>query len=281
LLYGYNYYKIPPAGGFCNLAKEGLLLLNRITNINEIIERGSLPRHIAIIMDGNGRWARKRLMPRTMGHRAGMGSLKEVVKACDELKISVLTVYAFSTENWKRPDSEVQFLMKLLVEFLHKELNELHENDVRIKIIGDYSVLNQECQDEIRRALATTCNNQGLLFNIALNYGARAEMVEAIKKIVDGVISGEISRDSICENTVASFLYTGGVPDPDLLIRTAGELRLSNFLLWQLAYTELWVTTRLWPDFTREDLFAAIRDYQQRDRRFGALTDLEKDDKSV
>jgi undecaprenyl diphosphate synthase len=256
-------------------------LLRRITNINELIDSDSLPRHIAIIMDGNGRWARKRLMPRTVGHRAGMGSLKEVVKACDELKIPVLTVYAFSTENWKRPDNEVQFLMKLLVEFLHKELDELNENDVRVNVIGDYSVLNHECQDEIQRALLTTRNNQGLLFNIALNYGARAEMVEAIKKIVDKVISGEISRDSICEATVASFLYTGGVPDPDLLIRTAGELRLSNFLLWQLAYTELWVTDCLWPDFTRENLFAAIRDYQQRDRRFGALTALEKGDESV
>ncbi len=273
--------KYPLPGGFCNLAKEGLLLLKKISNINELTDSDSLPRHIAIIMDGNGRWARKRLMPRTIGHRAGMGSLKKVVKACDEFKIPVLTVYAFSTENWKRPESEVQFLMKLLVEFLHKELDELNENDVCINVIGDYSVLNQECQDEIRRALLTTRNNQGLVFNIALNYGARAEMVEAIKNIVDIVISGEISRDSICEATVSSFLYTGGIPDPDLLIRTAGELRLSNFLLWQLAYTELWVTDRLWPDFTREDLLDAIRDYQQRDRRFGALTELEKGDESV
>lgn len=256
-------------------------MLKKITSINELINSDSLPRHVAIIMDGNGRWARKRLMPRTMGHRAGMASLKKVVKACDEFKIPILTVYAFSTENWKRPENEVQFLMKLLVEFLHKELDELNENNVCINVIGDYSVLNQECQDEIRRALLATCNNQGLLFNIALNYGARAEMVEAIKKIVDKVISGEIPRDSICEATVSSFLYTGGVPDPDLLIRTAGELRLSNFLLWQLAYTELWVTERLWPDFTREDLIVAIQDYQQRDRRFGALTALEKGDENV
>ena len=219
-------------------------------------------------------------MPRTMGQRAGMGSLTAVLNACDELKISVLTVYALSTENWKRPDSEVQFLMKLLVEFLHKELNELHENDVRIKIIGDYSVLNQECQDEIRRALATTCNNQGLLFNIALNYGARAEMVEAIKKIVDGVISGRYPGIAFVKILLPPFyIQEGARPRP--INKNCRELRLSNFLLWQLAYTELWVTTRLWPDFTREDLFAAIRDYQQRDRRFGALTDLEKDDKSV
>jgi len=234
-----------------------------------------------LLLCGNGRWARKRLMPRTMGHRAGMASLKKVVKACDEFKIPILTVYAFSTENWKRPENEVQFLMKLLVEFLHKELDELNDNNVCVNIIGDYSVLNRECQDEIRRALSTTGNNQGLLFNIALNYGARAEMVEAIKKIVDRVISGEMSRDSICEATVSSFLYTGGIPDPDLLIRTAGELRLSNFLLWQLAYTELWVTECLWPDFTREDLIVAIQDYQQRERRFGALTAVEKDDESV
>ena len=169
--------------------------------------------------------------------------------------------------------------MPLLASF---DLLAVHERSIRtVRHGAPCARCNQECQDEIRRALLATRNNQGLLFNIALNYGARAEMVEAIKKIVDKVISGEIPRDSICEATVSSFLYTGGVPDPDLLIRTAGELRLSNFLLWQLAYTELWVTERLWPDFTREDLIVAIQDYQQRDRRFGALTALEKGDENV
>jgi undecaprenyl diphosphate synthase len=256
-------------------------LLKKANYNKDLLVNEYLPQHIAIIMDGNGRWARKRLMPRTMGHRAGMSSLKEVVKACDELKIPVLTVYAFSTENWKRPQSEVQYLMKLLVEFLHKELAELHENNVCINIMGDYTVLNQECQDEIGQALLTTQNNTGLIFNIALNYGSRTEIVEATRKLVAKVIEGEIARENITEESFASFLYTGGLPDPDLLIRTAGEMRLSNFLLWQIAYTELWVTDCLWPDFTRSDLFAAIRDYQQRDRRFGALNNVEKGDEGV
>lgn len=241
----------------------------------------NLPHHVAIIMDGNGRWARRRMMPRTMGHRAGMGALKKVVKACDELKIPVLTVYAFSTENWKRPENEVQYLMKLLVEFLHKELAELHENQVRINIIGDYTVLNQECQDEIKQAILTTRENQGLVFNIALNYGSRTEIADAVKQLVDKVVKGEISPDAITENSIAALLYTGELPDPDLLIRTAGEMRLSNFLLWQLAYTEIYVTDCLWPDFNREAFLTAIADYQQRDRRFGALSTLEEGSESV
>lgn len=244
-------------------------------------DSNNLPCHVAIIMDGNGRWAKRRLMPRTMGHRAGMAALKRVVKACDELKISILTVYAFSTENWKRPENEVQYLMKLLVEFLHKELAELHENQVRINIIGDYTVLNQECQDEIKQALLKTRENQGLVFNIALNYGSRTEITDAVKKLVGKVINGEISPESITEDSIAKLLYTAGLPDPDLLIRTAGEMRLSNFLLWQLAYTEIWVTECLWPDFSREDFIRAISEYQQRDRRFGALSKLEEGSEGV
>ncbi|MGI5911181.1 MAG: isoprenyl transferase [Syntrophomonadaceae bacterium] len=252
------------------LNKDGILL-----------EHNSLPTHIAIIMDGNGRWARRRLLPRTVGHRAGMAALKRVVKACDELHIAVLTVYAFSTENWKRPEGEVQFLMKLLVEFLHKELTELNDNNVRINILGDYSVLNQECQYEIKKALDLTQTNTGLLLNIALNYGSRVEIIDAVKKLVAKVYKGELALNSISEDIFNSLLYTAGLPDPDLLIRTAGEMRLSNFLLWQLAYTEIWVTDCLWPDFGREDLLKALSDFQKRERRFGALSKLEEDGEGV
>jgi len=210
-----------------------------------------------------------------------MAALKRVVKACDELGIPILTVYAFSTENWKRPETEVQYLMKLLVEFLHRELAELHENQVRINIIGDYTVLNQECQDEITQALLTTRNNQGLVFNIALNYGSRTEITDAAKKLAERVIKGELSPDNITQESIAELLYTSGLPDPDLLIRTAGEMRLSNFLLWQLAYTEIWVTDCLWPDFSREDFLEAIAGYQQRDRRFGALSTIEEGNEGV
>jgi undecaprenyl diphosphate synthase len=253
-------------------------LLKRNSNLKD---SDTLPRHIAIIMDGNGRWARRRLMPRTMGHRAGMAALKRVVKACDEFGIPILTVYAFSTENWKRPETEVQYLMKLLVEFLHRELAELHENQVKINIFGDYTVLNQECQDEITQALLTTRNNQGLVFNIALNYGSRTEITDAARKLAERVINGELSPENITQDTIADLLYTSGMPDPDLLIRTAGEMRLSNFLLWQLAYTEIWVTECLWPDFGREDLLQAIAGYQQRDRRFGALSTIEEGNEGV
>ncbi|MEN6324709.1 MAG: isoprenyl transferase [Syntrophomonas sp.] len=240
-------------------------------NHEKLIQADKLPHHIAIIMDGNGRWAQKRLLPRTMGHRAGMGTLKEIVRACSDLGVEVLTVYAFSTENWKRPWEEVDFLMKLLVEFLRKEINELHQNKVRIKVLGDYNNLPQDCQLEIKDALQTTRDNPGLLLNIALNYGSRQEILDAIKTIAGKIAEGEITADSISEATFSDLLYTKDVPDPDLLIRTAGEMRISNFLLWQIAYTELWITECLWPDFTKDDLLQAIFDFQQRDRRYGGL----------
>lgn len=236
------------------------------------IKPEKLPRHIAIIMDGNGRWARKKFMPRTMGHRAGMGSLKEVVKACDEFGIKVLTVFAFSTENWKRPGEEVEFLMRLLVEFLNKELKELHENRVRINIWGETEPLPDDCRNLIDKAIELTRENQGLIFNIALNYGSRREMVQAARTLAEKVKSGEIEPEDIDDNIISDHLYSKGLPDPDLLIRTAGEMRISNFLLWQIAYSELWITDRLWPDFSKEDLAEAIAAYQQRDRRFGGLS---------
>lgn len=246
-------------------------VVSKAKRIENMIDKGKLPRHIAIIMDGNGRWAKKKFMPRTMGHRAGMSALKKVVETCTEIGISVLTVYAFSTENWRRPSEEIDYLMNLLVEYLHKELDELNQNDICIKILGDHTSLPDKCQLEIQEAVAITADNTGMIFNIALNYGSRMEIIEAVKTIGEQLIAGKITTDSISEEMFSNLLYTKEVPDPDLLIRTAGEMRISNFLLWQIAYTELWVTDRMWPDFERDDLFDAIWDYQQRDRRFGGL----------
>ncbi|MEA4925400.1 MAG: isoprenyl transferase [Syntrophomonadaceae bacterium] len=238
----------------------------------DLIKSNPLPRHIAVIMDGNGRWAQKRLLPRSMGHRAGMASLKELVKATDELTIPYLTVFAFSTENWKRPVTEVDFLMNLLVEFLQKELDELHQNHVRIRVMGDYSVIPGECQAEIKTAIEKTRNNKGLVFNIAINYGARQEIITAVKQFAHKLMAHEITIDDLNEEAFSSWLYTGDMPDPDLLVRTAGEKRISNFMLWQIAYAEIVISETLWPDFSRDDLFRAIKEYQNRDRRFGGLS---------
>lgn len=238
----------------------------------EVIDAGHLPRHIAIIMDGNGRWAQKRMMPRTMGHRAGMASLKKVVQTCDKLKIPFLTVFAFSTENWKRPFTEVDYLMNLLVEFLHKELDELHQNNVQIKVMGKYQAIPLECQLEIQAALEKTRLNSGLVFNIAINYGSRQEIIDTMQVLANKIVHNEIKVEDINETLISSYLYTAGVPDPDLLIRTAGEMRISNFMLWQIAYAEIVVCDALWPDFTPDDLIGAIREYQGRDRRFGGLS---------
>ncbi len=239
---------------------------------DDTISAGRMPRHIAIIMDGNGRWAQRRLLPRTLGHRAGMSTLKKVVQTCDDLKVPYLTVFAFSTENWKRPEPEVDYLMNLLVEFLHRELEELHKNNVQIHILGDYLVIPQRCQIEISRALDMTKNNTGLRFNIALNYGSRREIVDAVKLLAAKVQQDQIKPEEIDEQIFAQFLYTAGMPDPDLLIRTAGEMRISNFMLWQVAYAEIVVSDVLWPDFTPDDLRGAIKEYQGRDRRFGGLS---------
>ena len=245
--------------------------------LEKTINSGRMPRHIAIIMDGNGRWAKKRLLPRKFGHRAGMASLKNIVQACDDLKIPFLTVFAFSTENWKRPVTEVDYLMRLMVEFLHKELMELHHNNVRIKILGDYTAIPIECQVEIKEALELTRNNSGLVFNIGINYGSRQEIIATVKKINTGVMQGEINMEDIDEGLFSSLLFTGGMPDPDLLIRTAGEMRLSNFMLWQIAYAEIVICDTLWPDFSRENLLQAIKEYQGRDRRFGGLSQEQAD----
>lgn len=230
-----------------------------------------LPRHIAIIMDGNGRWAQKRALPRAMGHRAGVEALRKVVKTCSELGIQVLTVYAFSTENWSRPKDEVGVLMTLLTEYLRKELNELHQNNVVIRTIGRIKDLPMEAQFELDHAKKRTCENTGLILNLALNYGGRAEIIDAVKKLSSDVLKGKQRIEEIDEHVFSQQLFTKGIPDPDLLIRTSGEMRLSNFLLWQLAYTEIVIIKQLWPDFGETILLESIKEYQKRDRRFGGI----------
>jgi len=235
------------------------------------VDQDRLPRHIAIIMDGNGRWAQKRALPRSMGHRAGVEALRKIVKTCSKLGIEVLTVYAFSTENWKRPKDEVGVLMTLLTEYLRKELQELHQNNVVIRNIGKIDDLPREAQHELEHAMKRTQNNTGLILNLALNYGGRSEIIDAVRKLSQDVLSGKQRIEEIDEERFSKALFTGGLPDPDLLIRTSGEMRLSNFLLWQLAYTEIVVVEELWPDFGQKALLEAIKAYQKRDRRFGGI----------
>jgi len=230
-----------------------------------------LPRHVAIIMDGNGRWAEKRMLPRNAGHRQGVEALKRVVKVCAIIGIEVLTVYAFSTENWRRPKKEVRFLMDLLVEYLEKEIVSLDENNVKVKISGNIEALNPTARDAVIKGLEKTKDNTGLIFNVALNYGGRDEIVRAAQSVARLVKNGDISVEDIDAALFEKFLFTAGLPDPDLIIRTSGEQRLSNFLLWQMAYSEIMFVNLLWPDFGKKDLLLALTDFQQRQRRFGAL----------
>lgn len=227
-----------------------------------------LPQHIAVIMDGNGRWAAQRHLPRVEGHRAGIESVREVVESSARLGIQVLTLYAFSVENWKRPATEVSTLMMLLKRYLRLELNTLLRNNIRFRVIGRESELAPDIRAELADAERKTASNTGMLFNIALNYGGRAEIVEAARRLLEGGVAPE----ELDEQRFAGFLYTAGQPDPDLLIRTSGEMRVSNFLLWQIAYAEIWVTETLWPDFRRQHLLEAIVAYQKRHRRYGGIT---------
>ena len=231
------------------------------------IDFDRLPRHIAIIMDGNGRWAAARHLPRVEGHRAGIDAVRDTVETSARLGISVLTLYAFSVENWKRPDTEVTALMGLLKHYLRAELKSLLKNNIRFIVIGEADRLSPDIREELSRAEARTAQNTGMQFNIALSYGGRAEIVEATRR----AMRSGIAPDALDEEKFASFLYTAGQPDPDLMIRTSGELRVSNFLLWQIAYAEISVTDDLWPDFRARHLFEAILEYQTRDRRYGAI----------
>ncbi|MGL4739422.1 MAG: isoprenyl transferase [Sarcina sp.] len=231
------------------------------------LDMDNIPKHIAIIMDGNGRWAKKRGLPRTMGHKAGAETIRKVLRECDDLGVKYLTLYAFSTENWKRPKDEVNAIMKLLVEFLRKEIAELHSNNVKVTTIGDLNKIPQFCQDEIAMAKDLTKDNTGVVLNVAFNYGGRDEIIRAVQKCIEsGINSNELTED-IFEN----YLDTSGMPDPDIIIRPSGEQRISNYLLWQCAYSEFWYSNINWPDFKPEDLREAIYDFQNRDRRFGGV----------
>jgi len=230
-----------------------------------------LPAHIAIIMDGNGRWARRRGQLRVAGHKAGMRPVRTVIETCSQMDIQALTLYAFSIENWKRPRTEVEMLWRLLRTYLRLELPEMMRQQIRMNAIGRLDALPPQVHSELLDVLAETSGNRGLQVNLAINYGGRAELVDAVKALVEKAVRGQVTAESIDEAAISANLYTAGIPDPDLLIRTSGEMRVSNFLLWQIAYAELYVTETLWPDFTRADLLRAILDYQKRDRRFGGL----------
>ncbi len=232
-----------------------------------------LPRHIAVIMDGNGRWANRRFLPRVAGHRAGVEAVRSTVDTCARLGIGALTLYAFSVENWKRPPFEIEALMTFLKEYLRKELDSIHRENIRFQTIGRMSELDESVQVELRSAIQKTANNTGMTLNVALNYGGRVELVDAFRKLMADCQREGRSPDSITEADISRHLYTCDLPDPDLLIRTSGEMRVSNFLLWQIAYSEIYVTDTLWPDFRRPDVFTAIVDYQRRDRRFGGLSE--------
>ncbi|HZP32577.1 MAG TPA: isoprenyl transferase [Candidatus Acidoferrales bacterium] len=247
----------------------------------ELIERldaQRLPKHIAIIMDGNGRWAQRRHLPRAAGHRAGVDSARVIIETCAYLHIPALTLYAFSMENWRRPKAEIDFLMRLLRQYLRKELPVIHRNNIRLQVIGRTEQLPEEVQTDLAKGVALTAQNSGMVLTVALNYGGRAELVDAFNAILDRVRekaasgNGALANFRIDEEIIGENLYTAGLPDPDLLIRTSGELRISNFLLWQIAYAEIYVTETLWPDFRRTELYAALADYQKRERRYGGLS---------
>lgn len=242
-----------------------------MASLKENIDLNNLPEHIAVIMDGNGRWAKGKGAERIFGHRNAVDAVNAVTEGCAELGIKYLTLYAFSTENWGRPKVEIDALMELLVDTLRKEVKRLNDNNIKLKTIGELHQLPKKCQDNLEDAIEATRNNTGLTLLVALSYSGRWEIVQALRKIVADVENGSVTADMVSERLVGSYLETAGIPDPELLIRTSGELRVSNFLLWQIAYTEIFITKTLWPDFRKEDLYGAICDYQKRERRFGKV----------
>jgi|SRR5690625_2497544 len=244
---------------------------NEQTEQTKTVELANLPEHVAIIMDGNGRWAKKRRLPRIAGHKEGMNTVRDITKVASKLNIKILTLYAFSTENWKRPTTEVDYLMKIPKLFLNKYLPELMDNNVKVSVIGDLNQIPVFTQDAVAHAIEKTKHNDGLLLNFAFNYGGRNEIIRAIKQIISDVDGKQLSVDSLDEQCFSKYLYTNNICDPDLLIRTSGEQRLSNFLLWQLAYTEFWFTDVLWPDFNQATFMEALYDYEKRIRRYGGV----------
>ncbi len=243
----------------------------------EKLDLTRLPRHVAVIMDGNGRWAQKRHLPRIAGHRAGTRSARTSIETCARLKIEALTLYAFSVENWRRPKSEIDFLMQLLREYLRKEMPLLQKNNIRVRFLGRIEELPAGVQNDVRDAMEKTAGNTGMVLCVALNYGGRAEIVDAMNAIL-AERNGHGAPDKVTEAQLSSHLYTDGLPDPDLLIRTSGEMRVSNFLLWQIAYAEIFVTETLWPDFHRAQLLEALLEFQKRERRYGGIREGEPSD---
>ncbi len=237
----------------------------------ELRERGDLPRHIAVIMDGNGRWARERGHSRVIGHHEGVESVRDVTEACAQLGIDFLTLYTFSTENWNRPESEVDALMELLVHTIRQETKTLAKNDIRLQAIGDLNKLPDAARRELADAMESTAGNRRMTLVMAISYSGRLEIIHAARELARQAVRGQIDPDDIDESTFASHLMMAGIPDPDLLIRTGGEYRISNFLLWELAYTEMYITDSFWPAFRREQLYEALRDFQNRERRFGRV----------
>jgi len=237
------------------------------------LDVNNIPNHIAIIMDGNGRWAKNKGLPRIAGHKEGINSVRDITRICGEIGVNYLTLYTFSTENWNRPKKEVNALMSLLLSTIKNEIKELHKNNVKFSTIGDLSFVPKNTEDGLKEGMALTKNNTGLNLILALNYGSRQEIIDSVINIADKVKSGEIDISHIDEALFSSYLYTKNYPDPDLLIRTSGELRISNFLLWQCAYTEMYLTNTYWPSFREEDLFKAILDFQSRERRYGQISE--------
>jgi undecaprenyl diphosphate synthase len=239
--------------------------------ILESLDFARIPRHVACIMDGNGRWARKQARERVFGHEVARGTVRMAVETCRDIGVGFLTLYAFSSENWKRPAAEVTALMRLLALSLAEEREELHRNNVRVRLIGDPGPLPVEVKREVDKTLARTRDNTGMLLSLAINYGGRNDLVQAMQTLAKQVKSGQLEPEQITEELIDRHLYTAGAPDPDLLIRTGGEFRVSNFLLWQVAYSELWITPTLWPEWSRAELLRAVREYQDRERRFGGI----------
>ncbi|RMG21608.1 MAG: isoprenyl transferase [Bacteroidetes bacterium] len=242
-------------------------------NLKDNIDLAKLPRHIAIIMDGNGRWARKRGNIRVFGHQSAIQAVRESAEAAAELGVEYLTLFAFSTENWSRPKMEVEALMRLLVQTIRQETHTLMENDIRLHAIGNVGQLPPKCQRELAEAIDLTRNNQRMTLTLALSYGSRYDITQAVKKLVEQALQGQILPADINEELLSNALSTAGIPEPELLIRTSGEYRISNFLLWEIAYSEIYFTPKLWPDFRKEDLYEAILDYQGRERRFGKISE--------
>ncbi len=261
---GNSRVKLPESLKPSDLDEERLLL---------DLDAERLPQHIAVIMDGNGRWAQRRHLPRVAGHRAGVQSARTVIETCARLGIPALTLYAFSMENWRRPKAEIDFLMRLLREYLRKEIPTIQRNNIRMMVIGRSDHLPDEVRADIDSAMEQTAGNTGMKLAVALNYGGRAELVDAFNRILDRVRNNGLANARVDEEMISQHLYTAGLPDPDLLIRTSGEMRVSNFLLWQIAYAEIYVTETLWPDFTRAQLYEALVDFQKRERRYGGLAE--------